>query len=53
MTTATIPDVICLEGGIPIVRDGLYLGAIGVSGVKSTEDAQIAKGGIAALGLAG
>ena len=40
-----------LEGGVPIVRDGHCLGAIGVSGVKSTEDAQVAKAGIAALGL--
>jgi glc operon protein GlcG len=40
-----------LEGGVPIVKDGVCLGAVGVSGVKSTEDAQIAKAGIAALGL--
>lgn len=40
-----------LEGGVPILKDGQCLGAIGVSGVKSTEDAQIAKAGIAALGL--
>ena len=40
-----------LEGGIPILKDGLCLGAVGVSGVKSTEDAQIAKAGIAAIGL--
>jgi glc operon protein GlcG len=40
-----------LEGGVPIVKDGQCLGAVGVSGVKSTEDAQIAKAGIAALGL--
>lgn len=39
-----------LEGGVPIVRDGQCLGAVGVSGVKSSEDAQIAKAGIAALG---
>ncbi len=38
-----------LEGGVPIVRDGQCLGAVGVSGVKSSEDAQIAKAGIAAL----
>jgi glc operon protein GlcG len=38
-----------LEGGVPIVIDGQYLGAVGVSGVKSAEDAQIAKAGIAAL----
>ncbi len=38
-----------LEGGVPIVLDGQCIGAIGVSGVKSSEDAQIAKAGIAAL----
>ena len=40
-----------LEGGVPIMKEGQCLGAIGVSGVKSTEDAQIAKAGIAAIGL--
>jgi glc operon protein GlcG len=40
-----------LEGGVPIVKDGQVIGAVGVSGVKSSEDAQIAKAGIAALGL--
>jgi uncharacterized protein GlcG (DUF336 family) len=40
-----------LEGGVPIVKDGVCLGAVGVSGVKSAEDAQIARAGIAALGL--
>ena len=38
-----------LEGGVPIIKDGHCLGAIGVSGVKSSEDAQIAKAGVAAL----
>ena len=38
-----------LEGGVPIVVDGECVGAVGVSGVKSSEDAQIAKAGIAAL----
>jgi glc operon protein GlcG len=40
-----------LEGGVPIMKDGQCIGAVGVSGVKSSEDAQIAKAGIAALGL--
>ncbi|MGB4061897.1 MAG: heme-binding protein [Burkholderiaceae bacterium] len=40
-----------LEGGVPIMKDGHCLGAVGVSGVKSNEDAQIAKAGIAAIGL--
>ena len=40
-----------LEGGVPIIVDGQVIGAVGVSGVKSDEDVQIAKAGIAALGL--
>ena len=40
-----------LEGGVPIQKDGQCIGAVGVSGVKSAEDAQIAKAGIAAIGL--
>ena len=40
-----------LEGGVPIIKEGQVIGAVGVSGVKSNEDAQIAKAGIAALGL--
>src|SRR5437867_10915590 len=38
-----------LEGGIPIVLDGKIIGAIGVSGVTSQQDAQIAAAGAAAL----
>ena len=38
-----------LEGGVPVLVDGHCVGAVGVSGVKSTEDAQIARAGIAAL----
>lgn len=40
-----------LEGGVPIMKDGECLGAVGVSGVKSQEDARVANAGIAALGL--
>lgn len=40
-----------LEGGVPILKDGQCLGAVGVSGVKSSEDAQIAKAGVAALAV--
>jgi glc operon protein GlcG len=39
-----------LEGGVPIMLQGQCVGAVGVSGVKSAEDAQIARAGIAALG---
>lgn len=38
-----------LEGGVPIVVEGHVVGAVGVSGVKASEDAQVAKAGVAAL----
>lgn len=38
-----------LEGGVPILVQGACVGAVGVSGVKSSEDAQVARAGIAAL----
>lgn len=38
-----------LEGGIPIVADGKIIGSVGVSGVTSQQDAQIAQAGIDAL----
>ncbi len=40
-----------LEGGVPIIKDGHCIGAVGVSGVKSSDDALIARAGIAAIGL--
>ena len=46
----TVPGMqAMLEGGIPIVKEGRVIGAVGVSGVKSNEDAQVARAGIAAL----
>lgn len=45
----TLPDVICLEGGVPLIRDGVYVGAIGVSGLKAFEDGVVAAAGVAAL----
>jgi uncharacterized protein GlcG (DUF336 family) len=40
-----------LEGGVPVLIDGQVAGAVGVSGVKSSEDVEIARAGIKALGL--
>ena len=40
-----------LEGGLPIQVDGHCVGAVGVSGVQSAQDVQVAQAGIAALGL--
>jgi uncharacterized protein GlcG (DUF336 family) len=45
-----MPGVTPIQGGLPIVVDGNCVGAVGVSGVQSHEDEQIAKAGIAALG---
>ncbi|POR49110.1 uncharacterized protein GlcG (DUF336 family) [Paraburkholderia eburnea] len=46
------PLTAMLEGGVPIVVKGEVIGAVGVSGVKSEQDALIAQAGIAALGSA-
>lgn len=48
-TAALSMPVMPLEGGEPIVVDGAVIGAVGVSGVKPGEDAQVARAGIAAL----
>lgn len=45
----TLPEALPIEGGLPIVHNGKIIGAIGVSGVKSTEDAQIATAGLEVL----
>ena len=44
-----LKDIVPLEGGLPIVLEGKIVGAIGVSGVLSAQDAQIARAGLEAL----
>jgi uncharacterized protein GlcG (DUF336 family) len=44
-----VDDVVPLEGGLPIVVDGRVIGAVGVSGVTSQQDAQVAQAAIDAL----
>lgn len=44
-----IDALIPIEGGIPLIVDGKIVGAIGVSGVTSQQDGQIAAAGVAAL----
>jgi glc operon protein GlcG len=46
------PLVAMVEGGVPIVFEGEVVGSIGVSGVKSEQDAAVARAAIAALGIA-
>jgi glc operon protein GlcG len=45
----TAPLLTSLEGGVPIIIDGQTIGAVGVSGVKADQDAQVAKAGVAVV----
>ena len=45
----TVPGVNLMEGGVPIVIGGKIVGGIGVSGVDSKDDAQVARAGAAAV----
>lgn len=45
----TLPGATPIEGGVPLVHDGHFIGAIGVSGVQSHQDGQIAAAGAGAL----
>jgi uncharacterized protein GlcG (DUF336 family) len=44
-----LPGVIPAEGGVPLFRDGQIIGGVGVSGVRSFQDGQIAQAGVDAL----
>jgi uncharacterized protein GlcG (DUF336 family) len=44
-----LPGVIPAEGGVPLTRDGVVIGAVGVSGVRSAQDGQVAEAGLSAL----
>lgn len=44
-----LPGVIPAEGGVPITADGVVIGGLGISGVRSFQDGQIAAAGLAAL----
>ena len=44
-----LPGVIPAEGGVPLQRDGVIIGGIGISGVRSFQDGQIAQAGVNAL----
>ncbi len=45
----TLPGMVPVEGGVPLMHEGVMIGAIGISGVRSAEDGQIALAGAAAL----
>ena len=44
-----MPGILPVQGGMPIVADGSCIGAVGVSGVQSQQDEQIAQAGIDTL----
>lgn len=44
-----LPGVIPAEGGVPLEREGIVVGGLGISGVRSFQDGQIAAAGAAAL----
>lgn len=45
----SVPGVVALEGGLPIRVDGAVVGAVGVSGMTSAQDGEVAAAGLAAL----
>src|SRR5690606_36270051 len=45
----SLPGITSVEGGLPIIVDGEIVGSIGVSGVQSSQDGQVAAAGVAAL----
>jgi len=44
------PELLPVEGGVPLIEKGLVIGAIGVSGMQSSQDAQVAVAGARSLG---
>jgi glc operon protein GlcG len=44
----SVRNMLALEGGVPVIVDGKVVGAVGVSGVMSEQDAQVAMAGAAA-----
>ncbi|MBU0620888.1 MAG: heme-binding protein [Gammaproteobacteria bacterium] len=44
-----LPGVIPAEGGVPLIQDGVVIGGLGISGVRSVQDGQIAQAGVDAL----
>lgn len=45
----SMPNVFASEGGVPIIKDGVIIGAIGVSGVTSVQDGIVAAAGLGVL----
>lgn len=48
-TILGVPGIVPIEGGLPLIVDGQYIGAIGVSGGTAQQDGQVAKAGLEAI----
>ncbi len=53
MRLLALKDITPLEGGLPLVANGMIVGAIGVSGALSSQDGQVAKAGADTLAKPG
>lgn len=49
----SLPGAVAVEGGLPLIRDGEFIGAIGVSGVQSHQDGIVAAAGVASFDQSG
>ena len=45
----TIEGIVPMQGGLPVIAEGKIIGAVGVSGVTSAQDEQVAQAALAAL----
>ena len=43
----SLPGLVMLEGGVPIIEDGVMIGAVGISGMSSHQDGEIAAAALA------
>jgi glc operon protein GlcG len=48
-TVKEVPNGINFAGGVPIMRGGEFIGAVGTSGVRANEDEQISKAGASVI----
>lgn len=46
----SLPGAMAVEGGLPLIKDGQIIGAIGVSGMRAADDGQVAQAGVDVLG---
>jgi glc operon protein GlcG len=46
----SVEGIVPLQGGVPVIADGKVIGAVGVSGVTSAQDEQVAMAAVAVLG---